>query len=532
MKVKRLTSPKLLDKIKYADSLYQQKRFEEAIEELLPLVKMVDNSYAYNKCEIYRKLGNNYYALNDWDNAIWAYEQTLRFYTNNASVFNMLGYMLFYKDNDKSIYYYLKGMELAAELKNFVMLTQVMIKSKNYSQKDLKTIFERYVNCFRNNFLGHNLPFSYNNKTFDRNKKLRIGYLSSDFHCHAMMSFVLPILENHDRDKFDIFLYSCGQKSDYATERIKNTGTFCDCKGLDEYEVAKRIYEDKIDILVDLSGYTHKYIWSLLYKPAPIICQYLGFLGTYGMREVDYIIVDKFTIPEETAPYYTEKPMYIDCGMNRFTFNTVNQKLPDIAPLPYLENGYITFGSFNSPLKLNNFTLDLWSKVLKAVPNSKLLIYRTQLQERDIVRLKKRFENNEIDENRIIFESKSMPISHFQSYPLCDITLDPSPFSGLTITIEEAFMGVPVITLVGETISAKGGARVNLAMGQDNLVAYSEDEYVEKAAALANDIEKVKYYRQNLRDIISKSPLFTDYKAYVEEIENQYTKAWQEYCDK
>ena len=136
------------------------------------------------------------------------------------------------------------------------------------------------------------------------------------------------------------------------------------------------------------------------------------------MKEVDYIITDKFTIPPSIAQYYTEKPLYIDCGMNRFTFNTKNQKLPDITPLPYFENGYITFGSFNCVSKINPYTVSLWSKVLHAVPKSKLLIYRTALVERDILKFKKQFANNGIDESRLIFENKSMPINHMQSYLL------------------------------------------------------------------------------------------------------------------
>ena len=518
------------ENIEHANSLYSQAKYNEAIQIYQELLKVTDESEKYQKCELYRKLGDSYYRLNDYDNAICNYENTLNYYTNNDSVYNMLGFLYFYKDIDKSVNYYLKGMEIKPNLKNFVMLTQVMTKNKQFKQKDLKETFEKYVDALRPEIMGENKAFTYE-KPY-KHKKLRIGYLSSDFHCHTMMSFVLPILENHDHKKFDIYLYSCGTKEDYVTNRIKATGaTFKVCRDLDNYELAKKIHDDEIDVLIDISGYTHNAIWCLLYKPAPVICQYLGFLGTYGIKEVDYILADKFTIPSSIAKYYTEKPLYINCGMNRFTFNTINQKLPDITPLPYLTNNYITFGSFSCMSKINPYTVSLWAKVLQSIPTSKLLIYRTSIQERDIIRLKKQFADNGIDDSRLIFENKQMPINHFQSYLLADVALDPTPFGGLSLTIEQAFMGVPTLTLAGETISATGTARVNKTIGLDNFIANSEEDYIQRAVELAACPDWLVEYRKYLRPTMYQNILFTDHKNYVREIEKAYTKAWKKYAN-
>ncbi len=395
----------------------------------------------------------------------------------------------------------------------------------------MKHIFEKYVDIFRYPVLNGAKPYQYDKTSYDENKKLKIGYLSSDFYCHAMMTFVLPILENHNKNLFDIYLYHASDKCDCVTDRIKETGhTYVDCSNMTNEKIAQKIHSDGIDILVDLSGYTHNAIWTLLYKPAPIICQYLGFLGTYGMKEVDYIIADEYTIPKYLAKYYTENPMYIVCGMNRFNFISKNQNLPDITPLPCLDNEYITFGSFNGTSKLNTFSIKLWANVLKAVPNSKLLIYRTQMLPRDIDRITRLLKICDIDMDRIIFNSNPTEGSHFKCYDLCDIALDPSPFSGLTITIEQAFMGVPTITLDDITISAKGSGRINHMLDQDNLTAKTESEYIKIAQNLAQDIEKLKWYRENYRQIISTSKLCTDYDTYVSEIESAYKKAWQDFC--
>ena len=526
-----LTNEDILSQIALADVKTNQGEYKEAIDLFKNIIENTNNSS--HLVNVYNKLGNIYYKLNDFDNAIWAFENVSNFCKNNDYIYNMLGYLYFYKNIDKSIKNYLKGMEIKPDIKNFIMLTQVMIKSAEYSQKDLKNIFEKYVNIFRPTILNGVVPYSYNNKSFDKNKRLKIGYFSSDFYCHAMMSFVLPIIENHNLDEFDIVLYSYTNNTDAVTDRLIESGVeFKNCADLTNEALAKIIHEDKVDILVDLCGYTHKdqAMWTLLYKPAPIIVQYLGFLGTFGMKEVDYILADKFTIPWDVAKYYTEKPMYIKTGMNKFTFQIKGRQLPQITPLPYEQNEYITFGSFNSVSKINTYTLNLWSKILKAVPNSKLLIYRTQMEERYINRFKKIFDENKIEPDRVIFDNQPTPNSHMNSYLKCDIALDPMPFSGLTITLEQAFMGVPTLTMPKDTIASKGTARVNKALGLNDFIAKNEKDYVKKAVKISHDIEKLKYYRQNLPTIVENSILCNDFKGYVKQIEKEYRKAWEKFC--
>ena len=345
------------------------------------------------------------------------------------------------------------------------------------------------------------------------------------------MSFVLPIIENHDLNKFDVFLYQTKDKRDAVTERLKEAvSCYFDCGKMENEEIAKKIHEDKIDILIDLCGYTYNSVLVSLYKPAPIIVQYLGFLGTFGMKEVDYILTDRYTIPWYISKYYTEKPMYIDTVMNRFTFQMKERTVPVITPLPYEQNGYITFGCYNSMSKINSYTVKLWSDVLKAIPTSKLLIYRTQMEQRDIDRFKIQFSENGIDLDRIIFDNEPMKDTHMRSYLKCDFALDPVPFSGLTITIEQAFMGVPVLTLPKDTIASKGTARVNRALGLNNFIAKDEKDYVKKAVKIASDIEKLRYYRKNLSGIVKKSVLCTGFREYTQKIEKEYTKAWKKFC--
>ncbi len=530
--LERVTDKDILNQIKLAKSYFNDKKYDEAILIYKELTAKVPDKYSFDKSEIYRNLGNCYYYLKDFEKAIPAYEENIRLHGDSITILNMLGYLYFYIDRDKSVENYLKTMAIKPDIRHFVMLTQVLIKDRNFSQKNLKEIFERYVDIFRPEILGDTKPFQYNPEDYDKNKKLRIGYLSSDFHCHAMMTFVLPILENHNQELFDICLYSCDKKSDSTTTRIKTAiPNFYDCKDLTNEELAKKIHNDKIDILVDLSGYTHNAVWSLIYKPAPIICQYLGFVGTYGMKEVDYILTDKLSIPEEMAKYYTEKPLYIECGMNRFTFNSKGTKLPAISELPYEKNGYVTFGSFNCMSKINKYTVNLWSKILKKDTDAKLLFYRTQMNEYDIKRLKRQFAECGITEDRLQFRNDKMKQNHFNCYSLCDIALDPTPFSGLTITIEQALMGIPTLTLPWETIASKGAARVNTALEMDGMIAKDDEDFVQIGADIKNHMDEIRWLRQNLRKITLNSPICRGYKQYTETIEKCYVEIWQHFCN-
>jgi len=206
--------------------------------------------------------------------------------------------------------------------------------------------------------------------------------------------------------------------------------------------------------------------------------------------------------------------------------------LLDITPLPYDTNGYITFGSFNTIEKINPYTVYLWSKALKAVPSSKLLIYRTQLKDIDINRFKRQFKENGIDEARLIFDNKEMPINHKQAYLKCDIALDPSPFSGLTVTMEQALMGIPTITLLGETISSRGAAQINFALKLESLIAETEDDYIKIVSGIEEHINEFRWLRNNLRTIATHCDFCNGFKKYTKEIEEAYNIIWQKFCQK
>jgi predicted O-linked N-acetylglucosamine transferase (SPINDLY family) len=214
--------------------------------------------------------------------------------------------------------------------------------------------------------------------------------------------------------------------------------------------------------------------------------------------------------------------------MHRFDFSGKKgaHKFPEISSLPYQKNGYITFGSFNDMSKISSTTMDLWTKVLQVVENSKLLIYRTKHLEQD----KKdwfvhEFEKRGIQKERLILSNKVYP-SLYLAYANADIGLDTTPYGGLTITIEQANMGLPAITLVGEGMQSRGTGAVNRMLQLEELNAYTEDEYVEKALELANNINRLTALHNGLRERLTDSPLFADRCGFAREVEDGYQRVW------
>jgi predicted O-linked N-acetylglucosamine transferase (SPINDLY family) len=214
--------------------------------------------------------------------------------------------------------------------------------------------------------------------------------------------------------------------------------------------------------------------------------------------------------------------------MQKYCFSHPNTTVPPCDPEPpCVKNGYITFGCFNTLGKIDNYTAKLWSRLLKEIPNAKLLIYRTQLSDDFKARISEMLEQNGADMQRVMFRNdKQSP--HFLIYGEADIALDPVPFSGLTVTIETILMGVPVLCKKHETLQSKGTSRVNYSLGLDELVAEDEEDFIAKAKRLA-DVDVIKKYRESLRYKLVTSSIFTDY-GIAADFEDCIDRAWQEWC--
>jgi len=516
----------LMDK---GQALFNEKEYKEAIK-IYKLAQLMYSKSLDSRAlaSLYIRFANAYYALDDIDKATYYYEEYLKEYPQGqVSVFSRLAHSYYYLDVDKSIDYHNKAINFEVGKYDVSCKLFAMTKSSFYEQEDIKEEAEYLVGMVKNHLFKNIKKYSHEDKKKNPNKKLNIGYLSSDCHAHTMMNYILPIWENHNQNEFNFVIFNGSDKNDSTTQKIKETGIkMVSCANKKDEEIAQMIYDEGIDILVDLGGYTHLKTFSCLYKPAPIIISYLGYLNTLGIKEIDYILADRYSIPEEKAYLYTEKPLYLDKGYHIFA----EKSLPDINDCPYKENGYITYGSFNCTSKFSDAILFIWAQILKKDLTSKLLIYRTQMTKRIIKQLKLKFKKLGISEDRVIYESKSES-PHYKAYLNADISLDPYPFSGMSISIETALMGVPTITLIGDGIQSRGAGRINSLLGFEEFNAHSGEEYINSALKLANDKDKLATLRHTLRTKMNNSDIRVNAKDFTCDLELKYKKVWQDFIN-
>jgi predicted O-linked N-acetylglucosamine transferase (SPINDLY family) len=359
-------------------------------------------------------------------------------------------------------------------------------------------------------------------------RRLRIGYVSPDFNAHSVSYFFEPLLAAHDAAKVETFCYYCDAKVDDMTKRLVGfSDHWRDVVGMDDAQLAKQIADDKIDILVDLAGHSAKSrVRVFARKPAPVQVAWLGYPNTTGLRALDYRFTDAVADPVGAADqYHSEELIRLDGGIWCYAGG------PN-APVPVgKDDGVITFGSFNHMSKLTPKVIALWARILKDVPNSRLLLKHLQLGNavtRDTV--VKQFGANGIGADRLDLHAKLPKYEdHLALYGQVDIGLDPFPFNGCTTTFEALWMGVPVVALNGDAHVARVGASILTHLGHAELLAQSENEYVSIASGLAGDAERRARYRRGLRDTVKASPLGDDV-AFAAKIEDAYQRMWAKFA--
>ncbi len=505
-------------------ALYNDKKYTDAIKIYKTAFVMIKNLDKYELGTLYIRLGNTYYQLNDIDKYVYYYEKYLKEFPQGQTViFSRLGHAYYFIDCDKSVDYYNKALNADGGIRESACKLFSMIKSSSYNQQDIKDEAEFETARIKYKFFKNIKKYNHDDKKILKDKKLNIAYLTSDGHNHTMMHYMMPLWKNHDKDKFNFFIFNSSVKEDFIKTEINNLGfEVINSSQLNSEQLAEQIYNSKIDILIDLDGYTHLQSYCSLFKPAPIIISYLGYLNTLGMKEVDYILTDRYTIPEDNTCLYTEKPLYLDegyCIFNYYNFSKIQEN-------PFIRNGYITFGSFNCPSKINDTMIYMWCQILKKVENSKIFIYRTRLNKTVIKNLKSKFTKWGIDEDRVIF-SNIVTKNYSDIYSIADISLDTYPFSGMSITIETALSGIPTITLTGEGMQSRGAGKINNISGNSDLNAVSGEEYIEIAINLANNKERLIEIRKNLREILKNSSLMNNHKSFTENLECKFQKVWE-----
>lgn len=340
------------------------------------------------------------------------------------------------------------------------------------------------------------------------NRRIRIGYVSSDLRDHAVGYLMAELFELHDRDQFEIFAYYCGIPSDGPlTQRTKAAVEhWVDIKDLSDDDAAARIAADGIDILVDVNGLTKDAKTAVFSRrPAPIQINWLGFPGTMGSPYHQYIIADDWIIPPENEIYYSEKVLRLPCYQSNDRKRVVDPVRPSRADAGLPEGAFV-FCCFNGAQKITRFTFDRWIEILLATPNSVLWLMTTNIETN--TRLADYAAERGVGRDRLIFAPKQPNAMHMARYPLADLFLDTSPYGAHTTASDALWMGVPVLTLSGRSFAARVCGSLVRAAGLPDLVCATPREFVEKAIALAKDRTVLQSYRDVLAAGRSTSTLF------------------------
>ncbi len=366
----------------------------------------------------------------------------------------------------------------------------------------------------------------------DPARRLRIGYVSPDFRMHAVSTFFLPILLHRDRARFEVYAYANSRIEDPVTVQLRAA---CDrwrsIAGMSDEQVAQFIAGDAIDILVDLTGHMGDNRLPLFArKPAPIQITYLGYPGTTGLKAMDYRLTDMLADPVGmTESLHTEELLRLPRTAWSYT---EPRDAPPVSNPPVLQSTHITFGSFNALAKLTSEGVGLWSNLLHQTPGSKLLIKARAFSSDDgVARIRKQFAAHQIPANRLILLPHVRPQrEHLSDYARVDIALDTFPYHGTTTTCEALWMGVPAITLAGRAHVSRVGVSLLTSVGLSDLIAHSPEQYVQKAAALAADVERLQRIRKTMRQTMRTSSLM-DGRAMAADVEAAYRQVWRRWCE-
>lgn len=359
-------------------------------------------------------------------------------------------------------------------------------------------------------------------------RKLRIGYVSADFHSHPVSRFFEPILAHHDRERYEVFLYGEVHEADEVTRRLQALAAGWRLTvGQPPEAVAQQVRADGIDILIDLTGhYSGSRLDVLAQQPAPVQATYLGYPNTTGLAAVGWWLTDAVVNPPDVPPLATERIAYIAEGFSCFR---PPEGVPEVAPLPARTAGVVTFGSHHALKKMGPEVLALWARVLHAVPSSRMLFLRSSHSPAIAQRLRARFGEHGIAPERILVRRPPRgDVVYLPHFAEIDVLLDTFPFGGHTMTCESLYMGVPVVTLRGDRPCGRLSASVLTSCGLTDLIAATSDEHVAIASRLAGDLDSLERLRGELRGRMRRA--LCDEAAFTRRFEDVLRRLWQHWC--
>ena len=446
--------------------------------------------------------------------------------THTTSIVNLGAVLSAQSRSEEAVQWMRKAIEASPnELVYYTNYLFALLHSNTISPEYLFTEHQRFGRAMSRWVKQQGITLPLNNNR-DPDRRLRIAFVSGDLGLHPVTNFIRPIWDALDREQFELYAYQTSNRYDMVTRELKmSSHGWCEAQNMSPLELAKRINQDEIDILIDLSGHTdYNRLQAFGLKPAPVSVSFIGYLGTTGMDEMDYYMMhDGIAQPGELESQFTEALIYLPFNQPFSLFNNI----PDVIPCPALQSGTFTFGSFNRVSKINDSVLVAWAEILKRCENSRLLI-GSITDEKVMQRYIDRFVALGIDESRLVMRKRATMDEYMAMHNEVDLLLDTFPYPGGTTANYGLQMGVPSLTYAGQTPIMRQGAAGMRQYGLHEYVANSVDDYIERAVAIASDVNSLNETRLTLRDRITTEGNVGGSPAVY--FEAALREAWKRYC--
>jgi len=540
---------------------FENNRFKDAISFFKNAIKLDNNSYqahhqlgltyekigefhkaiaSYNLANTvnlegffysYNNLGNIHLSLKDFNKSKECFERALKLKGDNfASIYN----------NFANFYYEIAEVELAisflekaiTEDEKNLKYYSTLLSVANYLDKDLdyyKKYFEKFnknIPIYADNFLKN---FNYSSDL----KKIKIGFLSSDFRNHPIGYFLEDFLGELKKNSLvETQAYYDNHYNDELSSRLENNfDNWNNVYKLSDIELINLIRSDGIHILVDMMGHTYANRLRIFpNKPAPVQITWAAFLASTGLKHIDYILTDPFVTTEDMQNQFSEKILLMPqiwCPLSKSYLQAINTT----KETPAKNNNFITFGSFNNIRKISDNVIKIWSIILKKVSNSKLYIKSSDFKNKIILdKFIEKFLLQGVDKENLILETESERNELLKSYNKIDIALDTFPYNGGTTSLEASWMCVPILTLKGNKFISRCGYSINKNLNMSDWIATNEDDYINKAILYSQDINELNKIRSKLQESSRKTALFdssqfaNDFVMNIMNIWNNYKK--------
>ena len=527
-----------------ANSLAEIKEFDESIKIFNQVIKLKNNFF-----EAYENICKVFINLKKYKDAIIYYNKLILIDPNNLDALNNLGELLIKTKNySEAVKVYQTLVNLDP---NYNLALGKLISTKMFlcDWKNYNEILDQIYNSIKNNYLvidpftllsisddpefhfknskiylkNKNINKSINNFSVQKNEKIRIGYFSSDFYEQAVLYLMMDVFKKHDKSKFEIFgFYFNSEKFDKWTEDVKKHFLeFHDLNFKSDEEIALICRKKSIDIAVDLKGFTENNRHDIfLRRIAPIQISYLGYPGTMGMKNIDYIIADKEVITNKNQKNFSEKILYLpNCYQANMESKKISNKKLKRSDFKLNEKNFV-FCSFNHNYKITPEIYSLWMEILKQTTKSELWILKYNLDAKN--NLTNYAKNQGINPSRIIFAESEVSEIHLSRLKLADLLLDTFPYNSHTTASDAMRVGLPIITLKGKSFASRVASSILQQFNLKELIFENKDDYKNKAIDLCNNPKEMNRIKNKLKNELKKTTFFNS-DLLTKNLENIYT---------